>query len=350
MANEAHLARLKKGVVAWNQWYETNYDITPNLTEANLAGVHLIGANLAEVILTRAILTMADLTGTKFSGTDLAGANLTRARLTGADLARAHLTRANLTRADLTRAYLIEANLAEANFTGAYFFTAHFSKTNLTGANFSRAYMEWTIFADVDLSTVQGLETVQHKRPSTIGIDTLYRSRGNIPEIFLRGAGVPDEMITYSKSLVGQPFQYYSCFISYSSRDEVLAQRLHADLQDKGVRCWFAPEDLKIGDEFRSRIDESIQVHDRLLLILSEHSVKSRWVQKEVETAFEKEGKENRMVLFPVRTDEAVMQSEVGWAADIRRQRHIGDFRQWKDHDTYQKAFQRLLRDLKANI
>jgi hypothetical protein len=59
-------------------------------------------------------------------------------------------------------------------------------------------------------------------------------------------------MITYNKSLVGQPFQYYSCFISYSSRDEALAQRLHADLQVDGVRCWFAPEDLKIGDEFRT--------------------------------------------------------------------------------------------------
>jgi len=157
-------------------------------------------------------------------------------------------------------------------------------------------------------------------------------------------------MITYSKSLVGQPFQYYSCFISYSSRDEALAQRLHADLQDKGVRCWFAPEDLKIGDEFRSRIDESIQVYDRLLLILSEHSVKSRWVQKEVETAFEKESKEDRLVLFPVRIDDAVMHSRVGWAADIRRQRHIGDFRQWKEHDVYQKAFHRLLHDLKADI
>jgi hypothetical protein len=116
------------------------------------------------------------------------------------------------------------------------------------------------------------------------------------------------------------------------------------------VRCWFAPEDLKIGDEFRSRIDESIQVYDRLLLILSEHSVTSRWVQKEVETAFEKEGKENRIVLFPIRIDEAVIHSAVGWAADIRRQRHIGDFRQWKDHDAYQQAFQRLLRDLKADI
>jgi hypothetical protein len=191
---------------------------------------------------------------------------------------------------------------------------------------------------------------VQHDGPSSIGIDTIYHSQGNIPEAFLRGAGVPDDMITYSKSLVGQPFQYYSCFISYSSRDEALAQRLHADLQDKGVRCWFAPEDLKIGDEFQSRIDESIHVYDRLLLILSEHSVKSRWVQKEVESAFEKEGKEDRIVLFSVRIDEAVMDSAVGWVADIRRQRHIGDFRRWKDHDAYRQAFQRLLRDLKADI
>ena len=69
---------------------------------------------------------------------------------------------------------------------------------------------------------------------------------------------------------------------------------------------------MKIGDEFRSRIDAAIHVHDRLLLILSEHSVKSHWVQKEVETAFEKEAKENRLVLFPIRLDEAVMQIDVG--------------------------------------
>ena len=43
-------------------------------------------------------------------------------------------------------------------------------------------------------------------------------------------------------------------------------QRLHADLQQKGVRCWFAPEDLKIGDRFRTRIDDSIRVYDKLLI------------------------------------------------------------------------------------
>jgi hemerythrin superfamily protein len=43
-----------------------------------------------------------------------------------------------------------------------------------------------------------------------------------------------------------------------------------------------------------------------------------------------------------------VMETDEVWAAEIRRTRHIGDFRKWKDHDEYQKAFGRLMRDLKA--
>jgi len=50
----------------------------------------------------------------------------------------------------------------------------------------------------------------------------------------------------------------------------------------------------------------------------------------------------------PIRLDDAVMEAEVGWAADIRRQRNIGNFTNWKDNDSYQKAFGRLLRDLTA--
>ena len=80
---------------------------------------------------------------------------------------------------------------------------------------------------------MHGLETVHHGWPSTIGIDTLYRSHGNIPEVFLRGAGVSEDMITYMKSLVGRPFG--SIFASSAtSHDDALAQRLHADLQNEG--------------------------------------------------------------------------------------------------------------------
>ena len=58
--------------------------------------------------------------------------------------------------------------------------------------------------------------------------------------------------------------------------------------------------------------------------------------------------KEGRTVLFPIKIDDAVMESKQAWAAAIRRTRHIGDFTKWKDHDSYQRAFERLLRDLKA--
>jgi len=61
-----------------------------------------------------------------------------------------------------------------------------------------------------------------------------------------------------------------------------------------------------------------------------------------------KEHKQNKLVLFPIRLDDAVMETDRAWAASLRRTRHIGDFRAWKDHDPYQKSFDRLLRDLKA--
>jgi hypothetical protein len=73
-------------------------------------------------------------------------------------------------------------------------------------------------------------------------------------------------------------------------------------------------------------------------------------VETEVETAFEKERKSpGKTVLFPIRLDDAVMDTDQAWAAEIRRTRHIGDFSNWKDHDQYKKEFDRLLRDLKAS-
>jgi hypothetical protein len=136
--------------------------------------------------------------------------------------------------------------------------------------------------------------------------------------------------------------------LSYSSKDEEFAKRLYADLQDNGVRCWFAPEDLKIGEKFRVRIDESIRLHDKLLLVLSENSVASSWVENEVEMALEKEQEQGKVVLFPVRLDDAVMEIKTGWPANVRLTRHIGNFTDWKNHDSYRKGFDRLMRDLKA--
>ena len=267
----------------------------------------------------------------------------------GGNLGFADLSGADLSGADLKGAILRMANLSGANLSGTGLRAANFHEANLSRTILTKATLGSTVFIKVDLSQAVGLETCHHDWESSVGIDTIFKSRGNIPESFLRDAGVPEPFITQMKPLVGamSPIQFYSCFISYSTKDQEFADRLYADLQSKSVRCWFAPEDLKIGDKFRTRIDESIRVFDKLLLVLSEHSISSPWVG-EVEAAMERERRDGRSVLFPIRLDDAVMESSTAWAASLRRMRHIGDFRKWKDHDEYQKSLTRLIRDLQA--
>ena len=118
---------------------------------------------------------------------------------------------------------------------------------------------------------------------------------------------MPDTFITFARSLVGKAIDFYSCFISYSSQDQDFAERLHADLQARHLRVWFAPEDLKIGDRFQERIEESIRLYDKVMIVLSEASVQSRWVEREVNAAFEREERDKRLVLFPIRIDDAVI-------------------------------------------
>ena len=350
MANEEHLKILKQGAKAWYQWREKSIDIKPNLYEANLSGANLREIELNDANLKRAKLVGADLWRSDLSRADLDGADLSKANISesiliGASFKYAKLNGANLSRSNLAWTNLRNTELNGANLIGANLLRAHLDSTTLNEANFSSAVLVSTVLSRLDLSVVIGLDTVHHHGPSSMSIDTLLLSKGSIPEAFLRGAGIPDSLITYAASLTRQAILFYSCFISYSSKDESFAKVVYADLQNNGVRCWFAPEDLKIGDKTRVQIDESIRVYDKLLLILSKQSITSDWVEKEVETAMELERQQKRTVLFPVRLDDEVMKIQSGWAADIRRSRNIGDFRNWTNPEVYKKMFDRLLHD-----
>jgi hypothetical protein len=307
MDREEALRLLESGYQGIQEWniHRRKEEVIPDLNGANLTGANLGAADLSA----------ADLSGAKFMGAKLSGTDLRAADLIGADLRGANLTEAKL-----------------------------------IGANLEEAMCHDTIFADLDLSQTRGLDKVVHEGPSSVGIDTIIKSQGKIPEAFLRGCGVPDVWITHIPSLIGgmQPIQFYSCFLSYSSKDEEFANRLHARMVQEKLRVWFAPEDLKIGDRFRIRIDESIRVYDKLLLVLSESSLASQEVENEVEAAMDREKRNGETMLFPVRLDDAVLHDVRGWPALVRRSRHIGDFTDWKDHDAFETAFARLIRDLKA--
>lgn len=142
-----------------------------------------------------------------------------------------------------------------------------------------------------------------------------------------------------------KPSEYHSCFISYSSHDQRFAARLYDDLRAVGVRGWLDSHDMKVGQSLHEQIHRAIQVHDKVLLILSKASIESEWVHVEIENALKREKARNQTILFPVRLDDAVLEASSSQIQQIK-EKYILDFRDWEDPTSYQRAFSRLVRDL----
>jgi hypothetical protein len=246
------------------------------------------------------------------------------------------------------------ADLTGTDLGGADLRGANFATANLTGANLGGALLGYTVFANNTLVQVAGLDACQHFAPSFVDLNAI-RLRG-VPLSFLRGCGLPDDLIESLSLLSNRSQGFSSCFISYSTKDQLFADRLHSDLQAVGVRCWFAPHDIQGGRKIHEQIGEAIRVYDRLLLILSEHSMNSEWVKTEIAHARQKEQTERRQVLFPISlVPFATVREWRCFDADAGkdsareiREYFIPDFSDWTAHNSYQEAFQRLVKDFKA--
>jgi hypothetical protein len=336
MDREEALRLLRTDVREWNKRKASGEPI-PDLSGAKLRGVDLTGADLSGAVLRGVNLSEADLYCAVLSGAVLSGADLSRAFLFAARLGGSFLNTSDL--------------------NGANLFAADLGNAHLGGAKVDRCLCYATRFTNVDLSQTEGLESIEHHGPSTVGIDTIIKSAGKIPEAFLRGCGVPDVWIANIPALLGamQPIQFYSCFISYSHKDGDFARRLHGRMVQAGLRVWYAPEDIQGGKMIHDQLDHAIQVHDRLLLVLSVNSMGSQWVETEIVRALEAGRREGRQKLFPIRLVD--MEAVQAWrcpdpdtGADLAREIrkfHIPDFSGWKDHDPFEAAFAKLLRDLK---
>jgi hypothetical protein len=351
MANPEHLALLVNGSDVWNKWRTTNPHIQPDLSRADIKLIEIKPPGLMGIDLRRALLGNSNLNAMDLTSSDLSGANLMRASLVETSLQDTSLVGTNFMEANLLR-----ADLRGADLTGALLAWTNLSGADIEGANFFEAVLSETTLADIDLGAAKNLESAKHWAPSSVGIETFYRSKGKIPLPFLRGTGIPENFIEYISSLMGTTFEYYSCFISYSSKDQEFADRMYADLQKEGVRCWFAPHHVQSGKKLHEQIDVAIRLHERLLLILSPNSINSEWVKTEIAKARKREIQEGKRVLFPVRLNMSFEELQEWECFDADRGKdsareireyYIPDFTEWKDHDRYQEEFTKLLRDLK---
>jgi len=342
--NTARLLRcnFQGAQISWAKIARTEFQVV------DLSGVDLTGS-----ILTKSTFYQANLSEARAHNADLSGARFSECNLSGTDLTAVNLSSASLNYVDLRDANLIGANLTFTKLSGVVFVGADLRQTNLAGAELSGA-----AFGDNDLSSTGGLDSTRHKGPSTIGIDTLYYSAGKIPERFLLECGVPETFITFIPSLIdgAQPILFHSVFISHSKKDEEFAQFLHTRMRAEKLRVWYAPADAKSGQKLYEQISRAIQVHDKLLLILSENSMKSEWVISEIRRARKVERAENRRKLFPIRlVDFTVIQSWECFDADSGkdlavelREYYIPDFSNWKTSDAFEAEFAKLLRHLKS--
>jgi hypothetical protein len=313
-------------------------------------------ADLESSDLQKANLTFAKLEGTAFDEANLEGATLANVDAPFAWFGATRLSGACFRDALLLGSRFTLADLRDADLTGTDLSSAVFDRALLEHCDFTEATLDATVFEEVDLSKAKGIMTINHGGRSVVDFQTIHLSKGQIPTNFLRGVGLPDNLIEYLPSLIAHPVQFYSCFISYSTDDQDFSDRLYADLQNNGVRCWFAPHDAKAGRKLHEQIDEAIRMYDRLLLILSEHSMDSEWVKTEIANARKREIGEKRQILFPIGLvpfekirDWQAFDADIGKdSAREIREYFIPDFSDWKNHKCYQKAFSRLLRDLKA--
>lgn len=353
MANEEQVKILRNGYQVWNRWRDNHPDIEIDLDNANFGENGLENVNLHK----------AHLNFSNLDTTDLTRANLSHAHLFESYLRGAYLNGANLSESDLRRVNFNNANLINANLSGANLWGANLTGANLSNAQFHNTTIGLINLSDVNLVDVIGLETAIHVAPSFISTDTFTISKGKIPDIFLRGCGLSDWEIEFVKLYnpdlkndeknkilykiydlqASQAIQISPLFISYSHADMKFVDRFESQLDKKGIRFWRDIHEMKAG-RIETQIDQAISQNRTVLLVLSEHSIKSDWVEHEVRMARELEKDIGRDVLCPIALDDSWKSSP--WPKRVMEQimeYNILDFSAWEDDVKFERMFRKLI-------
>ena len=313
-----------------------------NLSHCDLTLASMAGCSLIRSDLSGSTLQQAHMTGTDLSYSNLHFANLQGANLAGANLSYADLSWSNLTGANLRGATLTVTSLTLADLTGADLRGATLTGANLESAVLMNALMGFTRVINCDLSQAIGLEAARHAGPSTFGLDTIARSGGRIPAVFLESAGVASPLLAAQEAMLGVSRTFPSVLIVGSKEDEVLAERLRSELVSAQIPAWSIAADDEQGIQSGAILVEQTPQYDCLLLLCTETSLESPQSSRYLaQLAGAQQGGTGQLTVA-LACCEAFYERDDHLCTSLKEGRAL-DFRGWEDPGAFEGALPGLI-------
>jgi hypothetical protein len=124
-------------------------------------------------------------------------------------------------------------------------------------------------------------------------------------DLGVRVEGLVDEAVAAKQTRHEAYSEQRVAFISHSSKDKKFVRQLAADLVANGVNVWLDEQRIRVGDSIPEKVAQGVAESDFFLLVISENSVGSAWVQKELNSALVKEIERRRVTVMPLKLDDA---------------------------------------------
>jgi len=337
-----------------------------SIDEASFSMTKMHGAIMRKVYMPRATFNYAKLDKADFYEAFLLECTFEDSTLRYVDFTNAVLRGVKMSSCNLFHAVLSHTDVDGMDFHASIFHQTYLQDINFTDTNLTQVRFGGTKIQDIDLRTIQDLETIIHDAPSSLSISTLSLSQGEIPFSFLKQCGLSNWEIEsvklYQKNLTSNeitdavykideirnlnPIQIHNLFISYSHNDVPFVDYLETWLDIKGIRFWRDIHDAPAGP-LEEIVLNAIADNQVVLLIFSKDSVKSDWVEFEITKARELEKKLDRHVICPIALDDSWKTAK--WSGILMnqvKQYNILDFSDWRDELVFKKQFKKLIKGL----